>query len=114
MPRNKVADNSAAQRHQHRPTLDPDSQNVLGQLAEVSEVLGFLARRQKYDMMGDPRLGQAVPQRREIVSSDDIVRYDDGVATPHEREHLAAGALDQLRSHQDVVASIAELDAQPL
>jgi len=56
-----VADNSAAQRHQHRPALDPDSQNVLGQLAEVSQILGFLARRQNHGMVDDSGLGQAVP-----------------------------------------------------
>ena len=48
------------------------------------------------------------------MSGDDFVGDDNGVAAPHQREHLAAGPLDQLRSHKNVVAAIAEIDVQPL
>ena len=78
----------------------------------MRQILGFFAGRQNHGMVRDPRLGQAVSQRREVVSSDDLVRHDDDMAAPQQGKHLSAGALDQTGPDQDVITSVAELYPQ--
>src|SRR5215472_4107711 len=110
----EVADNAAAERDEHRAALDADRENVLGEPAEMVEVLGLLARRHEHRVMRDPGRGEAVAQRREVMAGDDLVRYDDGLTAPQQRQYFAAGALDEPRADEDVIGALPELDAQSL
>ena len=108
----EVADDAAAERHQHRAALDADRQNVLGEPPEMREVLGFLAGRQQHRLVRDPGCGEAVPERREVMAGDILVGDDDGLAAAQQRRELIPGSLQQLRADQNVVAAGAQLDPQ--
>ncbi len=45
---------------------------------------------------------------------DDPVRDDDGLMAAHQRQDLRPGANDETGANNDIVAAIAELDAQAL
>src|SRR5437867_13264416 len=79
----------------------------------MGEVLGPLARRQHDSALRDAVLGEAGAQWHQMVPRDRLVGDDDGLTPAQQREDLRAGACDQPGTDQDVVAALAEFDAQP-
>ena len=109
-----VADDAAAQGHQHRAALDAAGQDVLDQPGEMAEILGLLAGRQHDDLLRDPGFGEAVVQRRQPMLGDILVGDDDRMAAPHQGQDLAPGPADQPRPDDDVIGALAQGDAQSL
>ena len=110
-----VADDAAAERHQHRTALDADRQDFLDQPAEMVEILGLLARRQQHGMMGDPGFGEAIVQApRDNARRRSRRRRSPPGGGASAARSRAPARLDQPRPDEDVVGAIAQLDAQPL
>ena len=79
----------------------------------MSEVLGRLAGWQHDLLMADALRIEAGAQRREMMVRDCRVGDDHRLTAPHQRKDLEARAGDQAGADQDVIAAVAELDAQP-
>ena len=109
----QIADHPAAQRHQHRAALDTARQDLLGEAAEMIEILGLLAGRQHDRMIRDPGRDEAVAQRRQPMPGDVFVGDHDRLAAAHQRQHLAPGRGDQPRPDDDVIGALGQCDAQP-
>src|SRR5207248_4679204 len=108
-----IADHPSAERHQHRPALDAAGEDVIDEPAEMGEVLGRLAGWQHDLLMADALRIEAGAQRREMMVRDCRVGDDHRLTAPHQRKDLEARAGDQAGADQDVIATVAELDAQP-
>ncbi len=109
-----VANDAAAQRHQHRTALDAAGQDLLGQAAEMVEIFGFFARRQHNGVMRDPGVGEAVAQRRQVMPGDSLVGDDHRLTAAHQGQDLTPGLLDQSWPDNNVIGALAQFDAQPL
>ncbi len=78
----------------------------------MSQILGRLARGQHNRMLADALLREAGAQRGKVMTRDGLVGDDYRLTAPHQRQDFGAGAGDQAGADQDVVAAIAEFDAQ--
>jgi hypothetical protein len=107
-----VADHPAAERHQHRAAFDATGENILDEPAEMSEVLGPLSRRQDDRVLLDADRRKAVAQCREMMPRHVLVGDDDGLTPAHHRRDQVSGAGDQPGADQDLIAALAEFDAQ--
>ena len=107
-----VADHPAAQCHQHRAALDAAGEDIVDEPAEMGEILGAFARRQHDRALRDAVLGEAGAERRQVMPRDRLVGDDDGLTPAQQRQDLRAGASDQPGTDQDVIAALAEFDAQ--
>jgi hypothetical protein len=61
--------------------------------------------------MRDPRVVEAVTQRGEAMPGDGFVGNDNGLPAAQQRQNLATGVLDQPGPDENLIGSLAELDA---
>ena len=108
----QIADDPAAQRDQQALALDPLGEQAAGELGQMSEILGLLARRQRIALAAMPAPFQARLQQRQVVPADTLVGDDEDARLGQQGAADAAGLGDQPRSDQDIVAARAEFDPQ--
>src|SRR6185437_15404823 len=108
----QIANDAAAERDERRSALDAERQDVFDQLGEMREAFGDFARRQDDRLMRDASRIEPGAERRQMELGDILIADDDGALLADDRRDQPAGAREEPRSDQDIVAARAELDAQ--
>ncbi len=102
----EVADHPAAEGDQRGLALGPEVQDLIQKPLQPGHALGRLARRQDDPARRDAGRREALFQGRQMRGPGQIgVGHDDHVRTAEQRSELGAGATEQPRPDQDVVAA---------
>ena len=88
------------------------AKQTAGELGQMGEILGLLARRQNDGLGGDAGALQARLEQRQIMPADALVGHDEDAPLSQQGADMPSGLGDQPRSDQDIVAARAELDPQ--
>ena len=109
-----VADHAAPQRHQNARAVDPEIEKAIGEIAQVTEVLGFLAFR-KHDRFGvQAGAFEARPNRVQIERRHRLVRDHHAAAALGHGAHVVPGFRQQSLADEDVIAARRQIDAHRL
>ena len=108
----EIADDAAAERDQRRLAVDPPVEQLLHDVLEPGEGLGFLAGRNRNGGRADALGFETVREPGEIEGADVFVGDDDRPRPAEQRFHQAAGAEQQALADDDVIAAPAEIQSQ--
>ncbi len=104
----KIADDTAAERHDRIAALQPGRQHGIGDRFQRAEGFGFLARRNNHRRYIDPCPGKALGKPLQMRPGDILVGHHRHAHAFQTLRHLLARTINQPLADQNIVGAVAE------